>query len=276
MVPASRPARPAAPGFRSDCMVFRFLRRPALCAVALVAFGLSAAALSGSASASDPIRLPKPRPATAPVKPATTADVDMSAAKADPKVTLPPPPANPKPYGYGRIIVLRGLGNIFSRGMDRMAKEMQQYGLPVQLANHSRWHQMADQIIADYKAKQPVEPVILIGHSLGADASLVMANWLAHNGIRVRLVVAFDGVADILPITNPTVEVINYYKPTAGYGKKVVAAPNFKGTLVNIDMSDRKDIDHLNIDKMEGVQDEMILKVLDIMKKKPAAVAAKN
>ena len=71
-------------------------------------------------------------------------------------------------------------------------------------------------------------------------------------------------------------EVINYYKPTAGYGKKVVAAPNFKGTLVNINMSDRHDIDHLNIDKMEGVQNEVILKVLDIMKKKPPTVTAKN
>ncbi|MBN8997488.1 MAG: hypothetical protein J0H94_19915 [Rhizobiales bacterium] len=257
-----------------------FLRRPALAAIAFVLLALAVATAPGGAFADDPVKLPKPRPAASPVKPVsadkTATGLDTSAAKADPKVELPPPPANPKPYGYGRIIVLRGLGNIFSRGMDKMAKEMTAYGLPVQLANHSRWHEFADQIIADYKAKKPVEPVILIGHSLGADASLVMANWLAHNGIKVRLVVAFDGVADILPITNPTVEVINYYKPTAGYGKKVVAAPNFKGTLVNINMSDRHDIDHLNIDKMEGVQNEVILKVLDIMKKKPPTVTAKN
>jgi pimeloyl-ACP methyl ester carboxylesterase len=260
-------------------MSLSFLRRPALRAATLLVLALGAGALSGSAFADDPVKLPKPRPATSPVKPASAAtspgDVDTSVAKADPKVVLPPPPANPKPYGYGRIIVLRGLGNVFSRGMDKMAAKMKAYGLPVELDNHSQWHRMADEIIADARAKKPVQPVILIGHSLGADASLVMANWLAHNGVKVRLVVAFDGVADILPITNPTVEVINYYKPTAGYGKKVVAAPNFKGTLVNIDMRDRHDIDHLNIDKMAGVQDEIILKVLDIMKKKPT-VTAKN
>lgn len=263
-------------------MAFNFLRRPALTAVALLALGLATGALAGSAFADDPVKLPKPRPVAAPVKPANAPaksvdadDVDTSAAKADPKVVLPPPPASAKPYGYGRIIVLRGLGNVFSRGMDKMAKKMQAYGLPVELDNHSQWHRMADEIIADSRAKKPVQPVILIGHSLGADASLVMANWLAHNGVTVRLVVSFDGVADILPITNPTVEVINYYKPIAGYGKKVVAAPNFKGTLVNINMTDRHDIDHLNIDKMEGVQDEIILKVLDIMKKKPT-VTAKN
>jgi len=260
-------------------MFLSFLRRPALAAVALVSLGFAIAAVPSGALADDPVKLPKPRPATSPVKPVSAAKTasadDASGAKTDPKVQLPPPPADPKPYGYGRIVVLRGLGNIFSRGMDKMAKEMTAYGLPVELANHSRWHQIADQIIADYQARKPVQPVILIGHSLGADASLVMANWLAHNGIQVRLVVAFDGVADILPITNPTVEVINYYKPIANYGKKVAAAPNFKGTLVNIDMTDRHDIDHLNIDKMEGVQNEIILKVLDIMKKKPQVSAKK-
>jgi hypothetical protein len=262
-------------------MFFCLLRRPVFRAVALVALGLSAALFCGSAFADDPVKLPKPRPAMSPVKPASAqasmgGDVDTSAAKADPKVVLPPPPADPKPYGYGRVIVLRGLGNIFSRGMDKMAAKMKTYGLPVQLDNHSQWHRMADQIIADARAKKPVEPIILIGHSLGADASLVMANWLATNGVKVRLVVSFDGVADIPPVMNPTVEVINYYKPTAGYGKAVAAAPNFKGTLVNINMADRRDIGHLNIDKMQGVQDEIILKVLDIMKKKPSAVTAKK
>jgi hypothetical protein len=167
-------------------MFFRLLRRPVFRAAALVAVGLSAALFCGSAFADDPVKLPKPRPAMSPVKPAsaqanTDGDVDTSAAKADPKVVLPAPPANPKPYGYGRIIVLRGLGNIFSRGMDKMAGKMKTYGLPVELDNHSQWHTMADQIIADVRAKKPVEPIILIGHSLGADASLVMANWLASN-----------------------------------------------------------------------------------------------
>jgi hypothetical protein len=253
-------------------MFFRLLRRPAFRAAAVAAAGLSVALLSGGALAGDPVKLPKPRPQIT----ASPAAVDTRAAKAGTKVVLPPPPANPKPYGYGRIVVLRGLGNIFSRGMDRMAGKMKAYGLPVELDNHSHWHHIADEIIADAAAKKPVEPIILIGHSLGADASLVMANWLAHNGVRVRLVVSFDGVADILPITNPTMEVINYYKPTAGYGKAVAAAPNFKGTLVNINMSDRHDIDHLNIDKMDDVQDQIILKVLDIMKKKPSTVTAKN
>mgnify|MGYP002138946336 CR=1 FL=1 len=47
-----------------------------------------------------------------------------------------------------------------------------------------------------------------------------------------RLVVAFDGVADINPITNPTVEVINYYKPH-GYGQEVDGSADYKGKIVD-------------------------------------------
>lgn len=253
-------------------MSLKSLRRVVLAALATCSLCLVGA---GVALAEDPIKLPKPRPAAAATAPAK-ADKTAATKPADTaKTILPKPPAVPKDYGYGRVILLRGLANVFSRGMDKMAAELKLYGVPVTLENHSQWHRLADQIIADYKAKKAVLPIILVGHSLGADASLVMANWLAYNHVPVRLVVAFDGVADINPITNPTVEVINYFKPTGGYGKKVTAAPNFAGSLTNIDLSDRKDIGHLNIDKIGALQDETILKILDIMKKKPT-VTAKN
>ncbi len=250
-----------------------FVRRLALAALATCSLSLAGA---GVALAEDPIKLPKPRPAAAPITaPAkTAADKTAGAKAADAKIVLPKPPAVPKEYGYGRIVVLRGLGNVFSRGMDKLAAQLKLYGLPVTLDNHSHWHFIADQIIADYKAKKSVLPIILVGHSLGADASLVMANWLGHEGVPVRLVVSFDGVADISPVNNPVQEVVNYFKNN-GYGKEVTASPRFTGTLTNIDLSERHDIDHLNIDKIEALQDETIARILDIMKKKPT-VTAKN
>ena len=38
------------------------------------------------------------------------------------------------------------------------------------------------------KAKAaPAAPIIIIGHSLGGDAALVMSNWMVHNGVPVSV-----------------------------------------------------------------------------------------
>jgi hypothetical protein len=168
------------------------------------------------------------------------------------------------PYTHGRVIILRGLYNVFSRGMDKLAKDMEQIGLPVSLYNHSRWQTISAKLIEEYKANpKEVAPVILIGHSLGGDASIVMSNWLALNGVPVRLVVIFDAVAQTHPIIGGVQEVMNFYKPK-GYGQEVDAAPSFKGVINNIDLTDRKDVDHLNIDEDDVLHAEVTARVLEI------------
>lgn len=197
--------------------------------------------------------LPTPRPATTTpaAKPASTvAVVDIPAAGA---------------YPNGRVIVLRGLANIFSRGMDVIAKDLKARGVNVNLQNHSRWQTISAKLIEEYRANpQETAPIILIGHSLGGDASIVMANWLIQNRIPVRLVVVFDAVGQIHPVNAGVEEVINFYKPK-GYGQEVKASANFKGTVNNVDLTDRTDIDHLNIDKDPIIQQEVIASVMKIL-----------
>lgn len=252
---------------------------------ALAAFVIGAAVLPGLAAAQAQPATQVPTPTLRPQK------------APNPNAALPAPPTTTTaaksggsqpvvaagPYTHGRIIVLRGLYNIFSRGMDKIAKDMKEMGLPVSLYNHSRWQAISATLIEEYRANpQAVAPVILIGHSLGGDASIVMSNWLAHNGVPVRFVVIFDAVAQTHPLIGGIQEVMNFYKPK-GYGQEVKAAPSFKGTINNIDLTDRKDIDHLNIDKDPVLQGEVIARVVEIMneangkpaKKKSAPPVAK-
>ena len=79
----------------------------------------------------------------------------------------------------------------------------------------------------------------------------------------VRLVVAFDGVHGGHTVSPGVEEVINYYKAD-GVGKLVAAAPGFKGKLTNIDLSDRTEIDHLNIEKSTALHAEVIAKLVGI------------
>ncbi len=198
---------------------------------------------------------------------------DASAAAPPAKAVLPPASNGAvQTYGYGRIILLRGLMNVFSRGLDAMQVEMKQRGLPVELYNHTSWTEVAQKLADDYKANKNTAPIIIIGHSLGADAALVMTTWLTDRGVPVRLVVTLDGVGQVATLVSGSTEVINYYKPHQ-FGQEVLSTHGFKGTITNIDLSDHPEIGHLNIDKNPDIHNEIIAKVLEIMKKKPTVTA---
>jgi pimeloyl-ACP methyl ester carboxylesterase len=90
------------------------------------------------------------------------------------------------------VYLLRGLMNIFSLGMDSLAEELSKRGVYTTVSNHSEWQSLADQAASNYKAGKE-DPIILIGHSLGADAVMQMAAYLNRKNIPVALVVPFDG-----------------------------------------------------------------------------------
>lgn len=228
--------------------------RHAVIALAALAMGLLAQVVAATAVESIPS--PKPRPAYTPKASAVKASAPASAE-------LPSPPAGG--YKGGTVIIMRGLHNVWSRGMDELAKKFEAQGVEVILDNHARWQKYADQIIVDAKAGKDVQPVILIGHSLGGDAALVMANWLVHNGVPVEFVVVYDAVAQTHPVDYGVKEVLNFYKPK-GYGQEVVGSTRFQGKITNIDLTERRDIKHLNIDKDEDLQTQTLVRSLEILK----------
>ena len=236
-------------------------RRAVLVALAGFIPGLSAPLASSNAEDKPP--LPPPRPSYAPK------GSEEVVTSANMSVTVPKPP--PGGYKRGRIIILRGLQNIWSRGMDQLAKKFEAQGVKsVILDNHVRWQKIANDAIADYKTDKNITPIIIIGHSLGGDAALVMSNWMAQNGVPVRLIVVFDAVADTHPLEGGIQEVINFYKPH-GYGQEVTGSKRFTGTITNVDLTTRKDIGHLNIDENQTLQDEVLAKSLTILKETQTA-----
>lgn len=256
-------------------------RRALLFALAALLVGLAFGPSLATAQVQVPNPTPRPQVTPNPkaVLPAPEATSTSTSGKA--KTADIPGPGN---YPNGRVIILRGLGNVFSRGMDQIAKDLKARGVNVNLQNHSRWQGISAKLIEEYRANpNQVSPIILIGHSLGGDASIVMSNWLTLNRVPVRFVVIFDAVGQIHPVNAGVQELVNFYK-AKGYGQEIKASPNFTGNINNIDLTDRTDIDHLNIDKDPVIQAEVIASVMKIIaeanggkparKSKPAPVAA--
>jgi hypothetical protein len=157
----------------------------------------------------------------------------------------PGQPEASRPHVY----LMRGLLNIFSLGMDQLATAITQQGIEASVYNHSVEESVVGEIVRKYRAGDH-GPYILVGHSLGADAVMVMAQQLNAAGVPVSLVVPFDGTGSYTASTNVAC-VLNI---TQRYYAYMRPGTGFHGKLRNVDVSSDPNIDHLNIDKTPRLQ----------------------
>ena len=177
-----------------------------------------------------------------------------------------------KEMTYGHVYLLRGLGNVWSRGIDKLKGKLDAQGVRTSLSNHRHWKEIVDEATEKYRADKSFGPIILIGHSLGADASVLIARKLGENNVPVRLMVSFDRVAEVGPVSANVEQVLNFYKGSS-WGKEMVPSKYFKGKMENVDLRDNHDIGHLNIDQNPELQTRVIDLVMETLKQKGARSA---
>ena len=159
------------------------------------------------------------------------------------------------------VYLLRGLMNIFSLGMDQLAARIAQRGIAASVHNHAEADAIVAQIAAQYRAGDR-GPVILIGHSLGADAVMTMAQALNRDGVPVALVIPFDGTGSYVTPKNVAC-VLNLTQRNYAYMR---SGAGFHGKLTNVNVSGDSGIDHFTIDKSPRLQAQALNSVLDTVK----------
>ena len=167
----------------------------------------------------------------------------------------------------GEIYLLRGLANIFSRGMDVMGERMVRKGLDARVYNHNAWQGLANNIVARAKVKQVSYPIIIMGHSLGGNASVQMAKYLGDRGIKVRYVVTFDPTVTTFVGRNVN-QVTNYYLPNEKHTNVVRKVAGFSGNLKNVRVTNIRGITHTNVEKNRGLQNKSIKYIMSLTKKR--------
>lgn len=169
----------------------------------------------------------------------------------------------------GHVYLLRGLLNVFSLGMDDLAAKIQARGISASVHNHSEWQTLADDITAKYKAGNRA-PIVLVGHSLGADAVMFMGEYLGKNGVPVALIVPFDGTGSFAASRN-VARVMNLTQRDYAHMRR---GAGFRGELSNIDLSGQPGIDHVNIDKSARLHTMVLSKIQAVLGRGRSRTAA--
>jgi hypothetical protein len=163
-----------------------------------------------------------------------------------------------KGHHEAHVYLMRGLMNIFSLGMDQLASTVAAHGIEASVYNHAEADAVVSHIVARYRAGDHGS-IVLIGHSLGADAVMLMAQSLNRMGIPVALVVPFDGTASYEAPKNVAC-VLNVTQRAYSY---IHAGVGFHGKLSNLDVRGDPGIDHFTIDKAPRLQAYALKSILE-------------
>ena len=160
-----------------------------------------------------------------------------------------------------RVLIMRGWFNVFSTGMDTLAGKLKDRGINAEVAGHYHWDTALNEILRE-RAAGNTAPIVLIGHSQGANNAVVLAHSLNAHRVPVDLLIT---VAPFLQHAIPgnVARAINYYQ-SPGWGTPIVPEPGFQGRLTNVDLASDLTIFHITIDKSSKVQEAIVREVADV------------
>jgi hypothetical protein len=153
------------------------------------------------------------------------------------------------------VILLRGWFGVFSTGLDSIADELKTVGIDAEVAGHLSWSNEVAQIVHD-KAAGRLGPLVLVGHSQGANNVIDMARSLESHNITVELLITLSPFLQN-PVPANVVKAINYYQGP-GWGQPLVPSQGFHGKIINVNLADDSSITHIGMDKSTEVQAEIL------------------
>jgi hypothetical protein len=175
----------------------------------------------------------------------------------------------------GNAYLFRGWIGLFSGGMDALTEKIDESGVRAHVFQEDQRAEFRRVIVERYRNAPDHEPIILVGHSLGADDAIAAARALDEVGVEVEMLITID--ATLPPKVPKNVKVVyNYYQPSMWdylgilRGIPLQADSGFRGQLHNMNVRKEyrylleKDTNHVNIDKNTKIHADVIAKLLPI------------
>jgi hypothetical protein len=167
-----------------------------------------------------------------------------------------------------RVLMLRGWFGVFSTGLDGLSDELKSKGINAVVAGHLYWTTALAEIEKE-RAAGKYRPIVLIGHSQGANNVIDISRELKQKNIPVDLVITLAPFLQY-PMPSNVLRAVNFYQ-SPGWGAPIAGEANFHGKIVNINMKDDPTVLHINIDKSPKVHAEIVREILAVSAKQQEA-----
>ena len=172
----------------------------------------------------------------------------------------------------GDVYILSGGFGVFSTGLNKLGAQLKQNGVTATLVSYQTWRSVAQKII-DHRRKYGRKPVVIIGHSLGANNAILIANAVKKKGIQVDLIVSYASTAPMMVPSNVR-NVVNFYFKYSGWGGVFKGESDFAGALNNKDLSNQQGMSHFNVDDSPALRDQVVRNVLRFVRPAKSAMVA--
>lgn len=140
----------------------------------------------------------------------------------------------------GQVCLIRGWRDLWSRGIDDLARQLQDAGVRAEVYRAAQWREVAESLAASRKNSSSGEPLVLIGFSYGADDAIEIARRLGAAGLPVELVITID------PVTPPPVPAnvgacVNFYQTNGVWDafpwlRGIPLKSDAPSNLINVDL----------------------------------------
>jgi thioesterase domain-containing protein len=176
-------------------------------------------------------------------------------------VVLTPGPAvaAAAPSSTGVVYLFRGAFNIFSTGMDQIAKKLRARGIEAKSTSYADWPAFAAEAKTRYA--QTHLPIILVGHSFGANAAVLLAAKLEESHTPVALLILFDTVSSMKISANVRRAIDFVSTDGRGAGITVTGELGFVGGIDRVKLREG----HLAMDTDRHNQDISIAAILKVI-----------
>ena len=171
-----------------------------------------------------------------------------------------------------KIVLVRGLMDVFSTGLDDLSSRLRQAGYnDVTVTGLSGSTAVEENVIAS-RSQGDRSPVVLIGHSLGANTVIGIARRLQGRNIPVGLLVTFD-TTEPLTIPGNVASYLNIYQQN-GIGRATTPSAEFTGELASINLSNNPNVSHTNIEKLDSLH-RLVLEKIALLDR-PSSIKARS
>lgn len=142
----------------------------------------------------------------------------------------------------GNVYLMRGFIGIWSTGIDALGVSINQAGVRAHVYRNEQARELTEAVMEKYKGQKVYEPLIIIGHSWGADNAIELARKLDAENIKIDLIITLD------PVTPPKVPknvkwVYNVYQTNGMWD----TLPFFRGVALNKEDDNPNPVQNVNI-----------------------------